>query len=100
MRDTGRVNPMWGASLGFGKDRTFNNHRKQKHYFSHGDRVVQIKDGESGVFCWESCPMNGHNDSAGSWGFTLDNGERIYLTGYVADTFPWRIPNRFQPAPL
>ena len=70
-------------------------HEKQNHIFNDGDRVVRLSDGVEGVFVWEWCSMNGHNDRAGSWIFKLDNGENIYLNGSYHEKYPWRIPNRF-----
>jgi len=76
--------------------KTFNNHPNQVTQFQGNDRVARIKDGKLGTFKWQSCPMNGHNDNAGSWAFEMDDGEEIYLNGYIYDSYPWRIPNRFR----
>ena len=72
-------------------------HEKQNYEFHDGDSVFRASDGAKGVFVWEWCPMNGHNDAAGAWMFRLDNGEKIYLNGSYHEKYPWRIPNRFFP---
>lgn len=76
----------------------FANHPKQTSQFDRGDRVVRIKDGKLGTFTWRPCPGNGHNDTAGSWAFEMDDGEVVFLNGYIYDSYPWRIPNRFRHA--
>ena len=76
----------------------FANHPKQTSQFQQGDRVVRIKDGKLGTFTWRPCPGNGHNDTAGSWAFEMDDGEVVFLNGYIYDSYPWRIPNRFRHA--
>tara|TARA_E500000331_G_scaffold329257_1_gene349690 strand:- start:1763 stop:2197 length:435 start_codon:yes stop_codon:yes gene_type:complete len=76
--------------------KTFTNHPKQNTHFYSGDRIVRTRDEKTGTFKWETCPMNGHNDAAGSWVFAMDDGEKVYLSGYIHDNFPWRIPNRYR----
>lgn len=76
--------------------RSFANHPKQNFDLVDGLRVARIKDGKKATFKWRPCPMNGHNDNAGSWVFEMDDGEVIYLNGYIYDSYPWRIPNRFR----
>jgi len=73
----------------------FANHPKQTTQFQGNDRVARIKDGKLGALKWRPCPMNGHNDTAGGWAFEMDDGEVVNLNGYIHDTYPWRIPNRF-----
>ena len=74
----------------------FNNHPKQTFQLVDGQRVARIKDDKKATFKWLPCPMNGHNDTAGSWVFEMDDGEVVYLSGYIYDSYPWRIPNRFR----
>lgn len=76
--------------------RSFANHPKQNFDLVDGQRVARIKDGKKATFKWSPCLMNGHNDNAGSWAFEMDDGEVIYLNGYIYDSYPWRIPNRFR----
>ena len=76
----------------------FANHPKQIVKFQQDRRVARIKDGKLGTFKWRPCPGNGHNDTAGSWAFEMDDGEVVFLNGYTHDTYPWRIPNRFRHA--
>ena len=78
--------------------KTFANHPKQIVQFQQDRRVARVKDGKLGTFKWQPCPMNGHNDAAGSWSFEMDDGEVVYLNGYIHDTYPWRIPNRYRHA--
>ena len=74
----------------------FANHPKQTFQLVDGQRVARIKDGKLGTFTWRPCPGNGHNDTAGSWAFEMDDGEVVFLNGYIYDSYPWRIPNRFR----
>ena len=74
----------------------FANHPKQTFQLVDGQRVARIKDDKKATFKWRPCPMNGHNDTAGSWAFEMDDGEVVYLSGYIYDSYPWRIPNRFR----
>ena len=74
----------------------FVNHPKQTFQLVDGQRVARIKDDKKATFKWRPCPMNGHNDTAGSWVFEMDDGEVVYLSGAMHDLYPWRIPNHFR----